>query len=170
MSWNTVELFLFFCLITAECIYYAFPFFYNYHVSYVLKDHPEYSTSLLYISGIFVDLGLSVSNAFVDRMLMRIGIPMTMVINAFLALFVGIVSIASTNVWVVFSVYLFAGMKHQINIFTIIFVLGNKYKENLVKYTGLIFMGSSLGFFFLGFYIEIYCQPKQSRPDSRGPL
>lgn len=159
MSATVITLLSLAIFMSMDAIYTAFSFFENYQASYVKEVHPEYSEAIIYTSALFMDVGLIVANSVVKKIIYTIGVRKTIILNGVIVLFFMSLMVWVREIWAVYLGYGLSGFTHQMSTFAVLFILTEKYKENLVKYTGYVFTGTSVAFLVWGFLSKLIINP-----------
>ena len=155
--WKDISV-LFLCTMT-NGLYFINGFLFIYHFSFVKAVHPEYPASSFMAASISMDLGIIFGNAAFEKLVNVIRVRGCLLLYGGMVLLCMFVFGSWTHfAWLYFG-YFVAGVAHQLLTITIIYFLSAKYKEDLVRFTGFIFTGSSATFCFWGYVISALLNP-----------
>ena len=146
-------------LVFVDTIYYTFGFVLPYHTSYVKRDHPTYSNALVYSTLIYLEAGLIGINLILPALEKRIGILNIIRLYGLLVMLSAFVFNFFTNIYFVSFGYFLSGITHQISVFCVVFILTVKYKDNLVKYIGIVFAAAPVNSLFWGALTKLLINP-----------
>ena len=166
MSSTTITLLSLAIFMSMDAIYTAFSFFENYQASYIKELHPSYSEAVIYTSALFMDIGLVLANGVVKKIIFYIGVKKTIILNGVIVLFYMWLMVTVRDIWAVYLGYGLSGFTHQMSTFAVLFLLTEKYQDNLVKYTGYVFTGTSIAFLVWGLLSKMIINP-DNLPQSR---
>ena len=130
-----------------------------YHTAYIKNDNPTYSNALIYSTLVFMDLGLFFANQLLQFLEKCMGILNLIRLCGVLVFLSMLIFINFTNIYMVFLGFFLVGITHQTTTFIGVFILTVKYKPMLVKYTGIVFSGSSIAYLFWGVLSKIVSNP-----------
>ena len=152
------DLFLLFICAFSNGIYFAYGFIIIYHISFIKHFHP-YTIAQIYASVIGLDIGLVGSGMVFPSIVKAIGISNCFRLFSVICSCVMAIFIYCSNIWLVTIGYLLFGFCHQLISMSIIYCLNMKFKENLVKYTGYVFTGTSASCIFWGGLTSVVVNP-----------
>ena len=141
------DLFLLFICAFSNGFYFCHGFTITYHISYIKHFH-SYTIAKIFSTVIFLDIGLLFSGIIFPQSVKKIGLNNCFRFYSIVCALVMLIFIYFTNIWMVSLGYFLIGYCHQLINMSIIYSLNMKFKDNLVKYTGYVFTGTSASCIF----------------------